>query len=309
MERITLGRSGLEVSPVCFGCWQMGGSMWGQVDEDALARAVHRAVDVGVNFFDNADAYGDGAAESLLGRIIRDIDRDRLVIATKVYHHWLGEPGSKRVPDLSYDYIIEECEASLRRLGLDHIDLYQAHAVDQFTPLAETTRAFEKLKQEGKIRAFGLSNYSGHTLQAALAFGEYATVQPKYNLMSREIESDVLPICQAHDLGVLCYGPLNKGLLTGKFDGTETFDDLRARKPDFQGEQFRTNVEAVEQMRPIAEKLGKTLTQLALRFVMDHPAVHCAIVGTKNASQIEDAAGAMGWSLGREDYYDIRRLF
>ncbi|MFO7898100.1 MAG: aldo/keto reductase [Planctomycetota bacterium] len=309
MERIKLGRSGLEVSPVCFGCWQMGGSYWGEVDEDALGRAVHRAVEVGVNFFDNADAYGDGAAESRLGRFIEDIDREKLVIATKVYHHWLEEPGSKRVPDLSYDYIIEECEASLRRLGIDHVDLYQAHAVDQFTHLEETTRAFDKLKRDGKIRAYGLSNYSGHALQAALALGDYDTVQPPYNLMRRGIEGDVLPICLANDLGVLCYGALHKGMLTGKFDGTETFDDLRSRMDDFQGERFRRNVEAVEQMRPIAEKLGKSVTQLALRFVLDHPAVHCAIVGIKNAAQIEDAAGAMGWSLGREDYYDLRRLF
>jgi hypothetical protein len=287
----------------------MGGSYWGEVDADALTKAVHRAVDVGVNFFDNADAYGDGQAESLLGKILRDLDRDRLVIATKVYHHWLGEPGSKRVGDLSYDYILDECEQSLRRLGLDHIDLYQAHAVDALTHLEETTRAFEKLKQDGKIRYYGLSNYSGEMLRAALHFGSYDTVQPPYNLMKRGIERNVLPICLEHNLGVLCYGPLHKGLLTGKFDGSERFDDLRSRMADFQGEQFRENVETVNRMKPIAERLGKSVTQLALRFVMDHPAIHCAIVGIKNAGQIADAAGAMGWSLGREDYHDLRRLF
>jgi len=309
MEYVKLGRTDLSVSPICFGCWQMGGSFWGPVNEQDLADAVHRAVDLGVNFFDTADAYGDGLAEEILGRALKDVKRDRVIIATKVYNHWLGDRGSRRVGDLSYDYILWECDQSLKRLGTDYIDLYQAHAFDVFTHLDETTRAFEKLKEAGKIRYYGTSNFTVEQLRAALSFGSYDTVQPKYNLLYREIEGDILPLCMTYDLGVLVYSPLYHGLLTGKYTGTETFDDFRGKNPDFLGEQFKRNVARVNRVKPIAEDLSKTMTQFALRFVLDHPAVHCAIAGIKRADQIEDAVGAVGWQLTRSDYYLARERF
>ncbi len=308
-EFIKLGRTELKVSRICFGCWQMGGTYWGVPDERKLIEAVKRAIDVGVNFFDTADAYGDGLSEEILGKALKDVPRDKFVIATKVFHHWLGERGSKRVGDLSYEYIIWECEQSLKRLGLDYIDLYQAHSYDNFTHLEETARAFDKLKKDGKIRYYGCSNFTIEQLRTACSFGSFDTIQPRYNLLDKKIESDILPFCLANNIGVLVYSPLNLGLLTGKYVGTETFEDFRSKNPDFQGERFKENVEKVNQLRPIAERYGKTVTQISLRALLEHPAVHCTIVGIKNSSQIEDAAGTMSFKLTREDYYDIRSIF
>jgi len=306
-EMIRLGRTNLVVSRVCFGCWQMSANrFWPTVDEENMHAAVHKALELGINFFDTADAYGDGHAEMLLARILKGVPRDRYVLADKVYHHWLGEPGSKRVGDLSYDYILRECEQSLKRLNTDYIDLYQAHTVDVLTHPEETARAFEKLKADGKIRFYGVSNYNAEQLRAANAFGSFDTVQPRYNLLDREFEKELAFYCMAHNIGVLTYSTLECGLLTGKFTGTERFEDVRSILASFQGEQFKRNVERVNRLRPIAEQLGKTVTQLAIRAVLEHPAVSAAIVGIKTAAQAEEAAGAMGWSLTREQYYDIR---
>jgi len=307
-EKIKLGRTDLQVSRVCFGCWQMAANeYWPVVEEDRLTRAVRRAIELGINFFDTADAYGDGFAEQLLGRMLKGIPREAFVLATKVYHHWLGEPGSPRVGDLSGDYIVWECEQSLKRLGLDHIDLYQAHTFDVMTHLEETARAFEKLKKDGKIRFYGVSNFNVEQLRAANTFGHFDTVQPRYNLLDLEFESSVGPLCMTHNLGVLTYSSLQYGLLTGKFTGTETFNDVRAMSPMFKGEAFRANVEKVNRLRPIGDRLGRSITQLSIRALLEHPAVHCAIVGIKNEKQIEEAAGALGWRLSREDYYAIRQ--
>lgn len=306
-EMVTLGRTDLKVSRICFGCWQMArNQFWPTVDEQAMNAAVHRALDAGVNFFDTADAYGDGFAEELLGRFLKGVPRDRFVLADKVYHHWLGGPGSPRVGDLSYDYLVWECEQSLRRLGLEHIDLYLAHTFDVMTHPQETTRAFEKLKKDGKIRFYGVSNYNVEQLRSFRAFGSYDTLQPRYNLLDREAEDELFPYCMANRIGVMTYSSLQYGLLTGKFKGNEVFEDVRANSPFFKGDEFIKNVEKVNRLRPIAQGLGKTITQLSLRAILEHPAVSCAIAGIKNTGYIEEAAGAMGWRLSREDYYAIR---
>ncbi len=304
-ERVRLGRTSLMVSPICFGCWQMGQTFWGRVPEEDLIAAVRRALELGINFFDTADAYGNGTAERILGRALKGFHRDSFIVATKVYHHWY-EDDRPRHPDLSYDYIIWECEQSLRRLGLDYIDLYQAHAFDVLTHPEETARAFEKLKEDGKIRYAGCSNYNAEQLRAALKFGRMDTLQPRYNLLQREAEETLFPLCMAEGIGVLTYSSLAMGLLTGKFTGKETFSDVRANVPLFQGENFRRNVEKVNRLKPIAEEFGVTVTQLVLRTTLSHPAVTSAIVGIKRPEQIEDAAGAIGWALSRQDYYRIR---
>ncbi len=306
-EFISLGHTDLKVSRVCFGCWQMArNQFWPEVDEGTMRQAALRAMDVGVNFFDTADAYGDGFAEELLGRILKGVPRDRFVLADKVYHHWLGPPGSPRVGDLSRDYIVWECEQSLRRLGLEHMDLYQAHTFDVMTHPEETARAFEKLKKDGKIRWYGVSNFNVEQLRCFRGFGNYDTVQPRYNLLDRSAEQDLFPYCMAHGLGVMTYSSLMYGLLTGKFTGSETFTDVRANTVAFQGEEFKRNVEKVNRLRPIAERLDKSIAQLAIRFILEHPVNACAIVGIKNTRQIEEAAGALGWRLSREDYYAVR---
>ena len=302
---VTLGKSGLKVTPACFGCWQMGQTFWGPQPRQTLIDAVRAAVDAGVNFFDNADAYGDGEAEEILGEALRQTPRDKVVVATKVYHHFY--PDGRRHPDLSKAYVLEECDASLRRLGMDYLDLYQAHAWDPFTPIDETLEAFEQLVKAGKIRAYGVSNFSTEQLRLAMGVGNVSTFQPRYNLLNPGPEESLLPLCQTQNIGVLVFDPLARGLLTGKFTGDETFDDLRAHDARFQGEAFKANCGKVQKLRPIAERLHCSLPQLVLAATFAHPAVHCAIVGIKNADQIRENAGAMDVHIDRQTYAEIRK--
>ena len=305
MNRITLGRTGLEVSPICYGCCQMGHTLWGKQPVETLVEAVHAALDVGVNFFDTSDVYGYGNAERTLGQALKGVSRDSFVVATKLCHHFYDD-GRPHHPDLSYEYVLEACDASLVRLGLDCIDLYQANGVDLLTPVEETVRAFEKLKADGKIRAYGASNFTVEEVRAARSFGDFETVQPYYNLLAPDAERDMLPYCMAEGLGVLVFTSLHWGLLTGKFKGDETFDDLRAGNPHFKGEEFKTLIARVDDLRPMAEAKGCTVTQLSLATTIAHPAIHCAIVGIKNADQIREAAGAVDVELTREEYHAVR---
>ncbi len=304
MTRIRLGASELEVSPVCYGSWQLSPKFWGPQPKELLVRAMRRAFEVGVNFFDTADAYGDGLAETVMGEALRDLPRDEIVIATKVYHHFY--PDGHRHPDLSYHYVLRECEASLRRLGLDFVDLYQCHAFEPYTPIEETAAALEKLKKDGKIRAYGVSNFTIEQLRMARSFGAFTTLQPRYSLIDRGIEADLLPYCRTQDIGVLAYSPLHHGLLTGKYDGTETFQDFRRNLPAFQGARFRDIAARVRGLRPMADKHGLTIPQLVLAATLAHPAVHCVIVGVKKPEHIEEAAGIMGRTIPLEDYYALR---
>lgn len=304
MRKVRLGNTELQVTPICFGCWQMGQTYWGQVPEKDLNDAVRAALDAGVNFFDTADAYGDGESERMLGRALKGVPHNKFVVATKVYHHFY--PDGHRHPDLSADYVVAACDASLWRLQLDAIDLYQCHSFDALTPLEETVGAFEKLIKQGKIRAYGASNFTAEQLRAARKVGRFNSLQPRYNLLETEIENDLLPYCQVEKVGVLVYSPLMRGLLTGKFKGNETFTDLRARDSRFAGEKFKELIAKVERLRPIAEAKGCTLTQLALAATLAHPAINCAIVGVKKPEHIRDAAGAADVKISREEYYRIR---
>ena len=305
MNRVRLGRSGLMVSPICYGSWQLSPTFWGDLPREQAVAAMRRAFEVGVNFYDTADAYGDGLSEQVLGEALKPLHRDQVVVATKVYHRFY--PDGRRHPDLSGKYILDECDASLQRLQMDYIDLYQCHAFDPLADLAETTEALEKLKQAGKIRAYGASNFTVEQLRAARSFGDYATLQPRYNLLQSQAEADLLPYCQAEDIGVLAYSPLYHGLLTGKYTGAETFSDLRRHIADFQGERFQELAGRVRALAPIAEKYALSIVQLVLVATLMSPMIHSAIVGVKNAEQIVDAAGAMGKAISREDYFAVRR--
>lgn len=302
---IEFGRTGLKVSRICYGSWQTSHRFWGHLPRESFISAMRRAFEIGVNFFDTADAYGDGLGEEIMGEALSSIPRDRIVVTTKVFHHFY--PDGHRHPDLSGAYIERECEASLRRLRMDYIDVYLCHAFDPMTRPEETTDAMEKLKKAGKIRAYGASNYTVEQLRMARRFGDYAVLQPCYNLLERGIENDLLPYCLAEKIAVMVYSPLGKGLLTGKYSGEEKFEDLRKNNRRFKGEEFKKTCEKIRGLKPIADKYGLTITQLVLAATMTHPAVHCAIVGVKTPSQIEEAAGAMGKTIDREDYFAIRR--
>jgi len=304
MHRITLGDSGLEVSSICYGSWQLSPKFWGDQPKDVLIKAMRRAFEVGVNFYDTADAYGDGLAERVMGEALEDLPRDEIVVATKVFHHFY--PDGHRHGDLSKDYILAECDAQLKRLRMDTIDLYQCHSFDPSTELAETADAMETLKKAGKIRAYGLSNFTVEQMRLARKHGNFTTLQPRFNLMQRETEDDVLPSAKANGMGTLVFSPLFLGMLTGKYKGTETFTDLRVRHGSFQGERFKELAGRVQALAPIARKYDMSIVQLVLAVTLQHPLIDVAIVGIKKPEHIEEAAEVMGKVVSREDYYAVR---
>lgn len=305
MERVVLGESGLSVSPVAFGTWQLSPRFWGdQSKADAIA-AMRLAFDRGINFFDTAEAYGDGEAERVLGEGIKGLPRKDLVIATKVFNHF--NPDGSRYPDLSPEHIAARCDVSLSRMGVDVIDLYLLHMYDPLTPLADVAGALENLKKQGKIRCYGVSNHNEEQCRAQRRFGAYSVVQPPYSLIDPAGETDLLPYCQSENLGVMIFSPMHKGLLTGKYTGTETFTDFRSNHPDFQGDRFKDTCAKVRSLKPLAEKYGLTIYQLVLAATLMHPGIHVAICGIKTPDQIAEAAGALGKTLSREDYFTVRK--
>jgi len=304
-ERIIFGATGLEVSPICFGTWQLSPRFWGDQSRKDVLAAMSTAYEAGINFFDTADAYGDGYAETVLGEFLADKPQDSVVICTKVFNHF--NPDGSRYPDLTPEHIRQRCDLELKRMGLDVIDLYLIHLFDLLTPLADIAETLDALKKQGKIRSYGVSNHTVEQLRAQRCFGSYDAVQPCYSLLDTKIESDLIPYCQAENVGVMIYSPLHKGLLTGKYKGDETFTDFRKHLPDFQGERFKTIAEAVQSLAPLAKKYDLTIYQLVLTATLMHPAIDVAIVGIKNQKQITEAIGAIDKAISREDYFTVRK--
>ena len=302
---ITFGATGLKVSPVCFGTWQLSPRFWGDQSKADALEAMNVAFDAGINFFDTADAYGDGYAETVVGEFLADKPRDKVVICTKVFNHF--NPDASRYPDLSPDHVRQRCELELQRLGIETIDLYLLHLFDPLTSLADIAETMESLKKQGKICAYGVSNHTVEQFRAHRRFGAYDVIQPLYSLIATDIECDLLPYCEAENVGVMVYSPLHKGLLTGKYKGTETFSDFRKNHPDFQGERFARIAAAVRALQPLAEKYELSIYQLVLAATLMHPAIHVAIVGIKTPAQIKEAIGAMGRTISREDYFALRK--
>lgn len=304
--RVILGQSGLSVSPICFGTWQLSPRFWSDQSKEAIVKAMHVAYDLGINFYDTADAYGDGYAEEVLGEAIQSMPRDKIIIATKVFNHF--NPDKTRYPDLSPSHIIEKCESSLKRLNTDYIDLYLLHFYDQLTPLTDITETLKRLRNQGKIGNYGVSNFNIEQLRAARHFGNYAVLEPEYSLFKTEAEDHLFAYCQQQSIGIMVYSPLHKGLLTGKYKGIEKFDDFRKFHPEFQGERFKMLAEKVQNLKDIAAAYELSIPQLVLTATLAHPAIHVAIVGIKNAEQIREAAGAMDKKIEREDYFKIRSI-
>jgi len=305
--RVTLGRTGLSVSPICYGSWQLSPRFWGKVSQQASIKAMRLAFDLGVNFYDTAEAYGDGLSETVMGKALKPLPREEVVVATKVFMR-TDLPLDKRYGDLSHDNILRACDGSLKRLGMDYIDLYQCHSFDPTADPSEVTHAMETLKRKGKIRAYGVSNWNPEQMRMGHVFGDFGSCQPPYSLINRGIETDVLPYCRANNIGVLVYSPLHKGLLTGKYKGTETFKDLRKDRADYTGERFKLICDRVADVGKIAKRNKLTTTQMVLATTLMHPAITCAITGIKTPDQIEEAAGAMGKTISRDDMMEVRRL-
>lgn len=307
-NRVRLGRSELQVSPICFGTWQLSPRFWGDVPADDITRAIHEAYDHDINFYDTADAYGDGHSETVLGQAIKKLPRDKIVIATKAYNHFYPNDTPPRHGDLSSDYIRQACDASLKRLDVDYIDLYQCHAHDPLAHPRDIAQTLDDLVRQGKIRAYGVSNWPVEQMRAGNTFGQFVTCQPRYSLLAREIETDILPYCIANDIGTLVYSSLHLGLLTGKYRGDERFSDVRGSRGDFQGERFKAICDRVKQVGDIARQYDLTTVQLVLAVTLMHPGITSAIVGIKTSQQITEAAGAMGKKVSIIDWNRVRSL-
>jgi aryl-alcohol dehydrogenase-like predicted oxidoreductase len=290
MEQTRLGRSELVVSRVAFGTWQLGGD-WGPTDEAEAVAAIRRAADLGVTLFDTAQAYGFGASERLLAKAL-DGRRDGLVVATKGGLRPTDGGGVAR--DASPTWIRRGVEESLRELRTESIDLYQVHWPDPATPLEETAATLAELVAEGKVRHVGVSNFDAVQIEAFSATLPVETLQPPYHLFHRAIEASVLPFAQAHDIGVLVYGPLAHGLLGGSLREDTRFapGDWRAASADFRDDSYKRNLAAAAEVERLASELGISLSQLAVAWTLANAAVDVAIVGTRNPAHVGQAVAA-----------------
>jgi aryl-alcohol dehydrogenase-like predicted oxidoreductase len=305
MRTTTLGTTGLEVSRVAYGTWQLGGD-WGEFDEDAAVAAVRRARELGVNFFDTAQAYGFGASERLLGKALRrelTRERDSVVIATK---GGVRPDGGGR--DASPAFLREGVEQSLRALGVETIDLYQVHWPDPKTSAAETAEALQRMVDEGKIRHVGVSNYDVAQMEEFGAVRPVETLQPPYHLFRRGIEAEILPYTRAKGIGVLAYSPLASGLLTGRFDENTTFDegDWRSKATAFTGDALRRNLAVVRRLSDFARARGHRVGEIAIAWVLAH--VDVALVGARSSSSIESSAAAADIALSADEIAEIGRI-
>ena len=309
MQYKRLGKAGVKVSEFCLGCLTFGE----QTDQAEATRIVQRALDAGVNFFDTADSYTQGRSEEILGKILRG-QRDSVVIATKVCSR-VGEGPNDR--GLSRKHIMESAERSLRRLQTDYIDLYQAHNFDPETPLEETLRTFDDLIHQGKVRYIGCSNFTAWQLCKALwvsdrhNLAQYVSVQPRYSLISREIEAELLPFCQEEGIGVIVYNPLAAGFLTGKYrKDTPPPPGTRFAIRDFYRPRYWSdrNFAAVERLQALSDSSGKSLVQLSLAWVLANPAITSIIVGASSAGQLQESLTAVEVKLTDEERHACDQL-
>jgi hypothetical protein len=307
MKHTILGKSGLDVSRIAFGTWQLGGD-WGQTDTEAAMDAIRRAAEHGVTFFDTAQAYGFGLSEQLLAAGLRQLPREELVIATK---GGLRQVGNGVVRDARPAWIRQGVDASLRALGTEYIDLFQLHWPDPATPFEETAEALANLITSGKIRHVGVSNFDVERMEAFSATLPVETLQPPYHLFRRDIEADVLPYATTNDIGVLVYGPLAHGLLSGQLRSDTQFapGDWRAHNPMFEGQSYERNLGVVDALRELAtQELGITLAQLAISWTLANPAVHVAIVGTRNPDHVDQALAAAEINLDDQVMQRINQI-
>jgi aryl-alcohol dehydrogenase-like predicted oxidoreductase len=311
MEYASLGSTDLVVSRIGFGCEPLGGTDWGQFDEQQAAEAVKMALDLGINFFDTADVYGLGRSEEVLSRTLGN-RRHQVIIATKFGLAWEAHPRGMRAKtwlDCSPRRVTDALEQSLRRLRLDCIPLYLIHWPDPKTPVVDTMDALQRCREAGKLRQVGVSNFPLHLVCEADRVMHLAAVELQYSLIDRRFGAGVLPHCKDHGIGVLAYGTLAQGLLSGKYGSSTVFgtDDRRHRLPHFQGEALGRNLSLVERLKRVGEPHHRSPSQVAIRWVLDHPAVCGAIVGAKSPVQVKENVGATGWRLEEEEWAYIAR--
>jgi aryl-alcohol dehydrogenase-like predicted oxidoreductase len=308
MKKRTLGPEGPEVSAIGLGCMGMS-AFYGQGDDEQSTRTIHRALDLGCNFLDTSDMYGPHTNEELVGRAIAG-RRDEVFLATKFgIKLELGDDGKPvgRSVDGSAEYVRKACEASLRRLGVEHIDLYYQHRVDPDTPIEETVGAMAELVAEGKVRHLGLSEASAATIRRANAVHRITAVQSEYSLWTRDVEQDVIPVLSELGIGLVPYSPLGRGFLSGRFTSPDELeeDDFRKHGPRFTGENLRHNLQLAESVKALAHEKGVTPGQLALAWVLHRGPHFVPIPGTKRVSYLEENLAAAEVELSDSDVQQI----
>ncbi|WP_017293048.1 aldo/keto reductase [Geminocystis herdmanii] len=302
METRQLGNSNIYITPIILGTWQTGKRMWVGIEDSESIKAIRQTFDSGITTIDTAEVYGEGHSEKIVGEALKEV-RDKVVYATKVFAN-----------HLKYDDVITACHNSLTNLQTDYIDLYQIHWPSgtwnsEIVPIEETMRALTDLKQQGKIRAIGVSNFSREQLTEALQYGEIDSIQPPYSLFWRIAEKEIQPYCAEKNISILAYSSLAQGILTGKFDTNPTFDQGDHRKNNrlFQSPHWERVQTALTQLKPIAEQYNCTLAQLSIAWLIRQPKTN-AIVGARNAIQAEANAKAIEVNLTPEDVFKISEI-
>jgi aryl-alcohol dehydrogenase-like predicted oxidoreductase len=308
MRSRNLGSAGLEVSEIGLGCMGMS-EFYGRSDEGEAIATIHRALDLGVTFLDTADAYGPFTNERLVGRAIAG-RRDQVVLATK-FGNVRNEQGERLGIRGDAEYVRQACDASLQRLGVDHIDLYYQHRVDPKTPIEETVGAMAGLVEAGKIRYLGLSEAAPATIRRANAVHPVTALQTEYSLWSRDPEDEILPTVRELGIGFVAYSPLGRGFLSGRVRSIDDLDpdDFRRNNPRFQGENFRRNLELVQRVQEIAAEKGVTPAQLALAWVLTRGDDIVPIPGTKRVRYLEENLSAVDVKLDPDDPARIEQAF
>ncbi len=312
MQIRKLGYTDLKLTTVGLGTWAIGGPWefgWGPQDDDEAIAAILASLETGINWIDTAPAYGLGHSEELVGKALKQTSK-KPIIATKCSLLWNNK--KEKVSCLKAQSVRQECLDSLERLGIETIDLYQIHWPEPDEDLEQAWEEMARLVDEGKIRYLGASNFSVEQIERAQKIHPVASLQPPYSMLHRQVEDELLACCAQNDIGVVAYSPMQRGLLTGKFSperlASLPLDDHRRANADFHEPRFTATLELVEQLKPIAERNGKTLAQLSISWVLRRPEVTTAIVGARKPEQILETAPASDWDLNEEDIEQIEQL-
>ena len=316
MEYRKFGQTGVDISAIGFGCWEIGGG-YGSIEETDFIKAINRALEIGINSFDTAEAYGFGASEKSLAKALGS-RRKEAVITTKF---GVGYPETPNYRDSTRKRVMESIEKSLKALNTDYVDVYLIHWPDRNVPFEEPMRALDDLVKQGKVRAVGLSNFKLNEIEACMKTRRVDVVQYCWNMFDRRMQKEIFPYCRENKIGVMAYGSLAYGMLTGTLSEEKTFEknDWRSKRGQlgninlfqhlFGPDHFLKNLRAVEDLKGVAQRYKKSLPQLALNWTLSNPVISTALVGCRNPGEVDDNAGSLGWKISDADMKEIDAIF